>query len=120
MFLNHRDGLFCHVHGVEVLCIQTETSVRAGLFFQEAGRRTVSTHHDLAATDILVLLEHRTVGLHDACIDQTKGVRHALVPLIIGKVNRNIAADGIQLLAGRNPVHESEVIPTEAEDGRRL
>ena len=90
------------------------------IFFQEAGWCAIGTHHDLAATDILILLEHRTVGGHNACLDQHQGIRQALVAFIIGKVNRNITADGIQLLAGRNLVHEGDVIPTEAEDARRI
>ena len=90
------------------------------MFFQETGRRAVGTHHNLAATDILVFLEHRAVGLHDAGFNQTNGVRNALVALIVGKVDRNIAADSIQLLASRNMVSEGVVIPTETEDDRRL
>ena len=37
---------------------------------------------------------------------------------IVGKVDGDITADGIQLLAGRYIFHEGDVIPAKAEDAR--
>ena len=119
MLLNLRDDHFGYVNRVEALSVQRETGVRASLFFQETGRCTVGTHHNLATADVLIFLQHRAVGLHNARIDQTEGIGHALVTFVVGKINGYIAADGIELLAGRNLVHEGDVIPTEAEDGLR-
>ena len=38
---------------------------------------------------------------------------------IVGEVDGDITADGIQLMTGRYILHKGDVIPAEAEDGRR-
>ena len=70
LLLRLLDHYFCNVNRIEFLGIQERPCIGAGLFFQETGRRTVFTHHNLTATDILILFQHLAVGRHNAGPDQ--------------------------------------------------
>ena len=119
MLLDLGDDDFGGVNRIETFGVEERTCVSASLLFQETGRRAVLTHHDLTATDILIPLQYGAVFLHDTSLDQHQGVCQALVTFIVGKVDGDITADGIQLLTGGYIFHKGDVIPAKAEDGRR-
>ena len=108
----------CHVNGKETFVVQVRTGESAGLFLQITGRSAVGTHHNLAAADILVFLEHRAVLLHNTSLHQHDGIDQCLMTFIVCKVNRKITADSIYLLTGRHIILEIQETPAEAKDRR--
>ena len=85
MFLDLGDDDLGDVNGIESFGVEEGTCIGACLLLQETGRCTVSTHHNLTATDILILFQHRTVCLHDTGIDQHQGICQTLMTFIVGR-----------------------------------
>ena len=103
-----------HVEGIQVLMVYELAHIGLGLFRQKTGRSSVGADLDHAAAEFF--FQHRAVFLHNARVDQHQGVRYGLVAFIVQEVNGNIAANGVNFLAGRDMGLEARKIPALAKD----
>ena len=103
-----------YVNGKEAFVVQEGTCISACLLRQETIWRTVGCNPYLAAA--YLFLQHGAVLLHNAGLNKHDAVDQSLMTLLVCNVNRNITADGIQILAGRHLVLEGKQIPPLSEN----